>query len=80
MDSGLASLRGETDYFNHIGAAFASGFIFKSTAGLRPAFLTGSILASVVSSYGIYDKMSSGAWTVPSISALSPGQLQKQSA
>ena len=55
IDNTLEALRGTNDYYNHIGSAFLSGFIFKSTAGLKPAFLTGSILASIVSSYGLYD-------------------------
>lgn len=62
IDSSLGLVRDKSDYYNHISAAFLSGFIFKSTAGLRPAFLTGSILASVVSAYGLYDVWSSGGF------------------
>ena len=36
-------------------------------AGLRPAVLTGSRLASIVSSYGLYDKMSTGELRMPSL-------------
>ncbi|KAI9017503.1 hypothetical protein BC832DRAFT_527197 [Gaertneriomyces semiglobifer] len=57
LDSAFEALRGgESDYYNHLGAAFTSGFIFKCTAGLRPAILTGSILASVVGTYGVVDQ------------------------
>jgi import inner membrane translocase subunit TIM23 len=68
IDSSIGLVRNTSDYYNHISAAFLSGFIFKSTAGLRPAFLTGSILASVVSVYGVYDKWSSGEFFKPSAS------------
>ncbi|EGF77785.1 hypothetical protein BATDEDRAFT_91477 [Batrachochytrium dendrobatidis JAM81] len=55
MDNTLSMIRGKSDYFNHISAAFASGILFKSTAGIRPAVITGSILASIVSGYGIFE-------------------------
>jgi hypothetical protein len=63
IDSSLGLVRNTSDYYNHVSAAFLSGVIFKSTAGLKPAFLTGSILASVVSVYGLYDKWSSGEFS-----------------
>ncbi|KAI9201793.1 Tim17/Tim22/Tim23/Pmp24 family-domain-containing protein [Polychytrium aggregatum] len=52
MDTWFGSIRGQSDYYNHIPAAFITGFIFKSTAGLRPAAIMGSLLASVVAGYG----------------------------
>ncbi|KAI9000278.1 Tim17/Tim22/Tim23/Pmp24 family-domain-containing protein [Gaertneriomyces semiglobifer] len=58
---------GQADYYNHIAAAFTSGFIFKCTAGMRPAVLTGSILASVVGAYGVFDTLKSGGMTIPKI-------------
>ncbi|KAJ3120689.1 Mitochondrial import inner membrane translocase subunit tim23 [Nowakowskiella sp. JEL0407] len=54
LDSGLSRLRdGKSDYYNHISAAFLSGFLYRSTAGIRPALFAGWIMASVVSAYGI---------------------------
>jgi hypothetical protein len=47
-----ASIREKDDYVNHIGAAFTSGMLFKCTAGLRPAILTGGILSAAVATYG----------------------------
>ncbi len=40
-------------------------------AGLRPALLTGTLLASVVSVYGAYDKYSSGEWKGFSVAPIS---------
>lgn len=51
IDSAFASLRGKEDYVNHVGAAFTTGFIFKSTAGLRQAFTSGALLSGVVLIY-----------------------------
>ncbi|KND03196.1 protein transporter TIM23 [Spizellomyces punctatus DAOM BR117] len=67
LDNAFEMIRGESDYINHISAAFTSGFIFKSTAGLRPAFLTGSILASVVGSYGLWDKLRTDGLRLPTV-------------
>jgi hypothetical protein len=53
IDSAFASVRETDDYINHVGAAFTSGVLFKSTAGLRPAVLTGTILGAAVMSYGV---------------------------
>ncbi|KAJ3272058.1 Mitochondrial import inner membrane translocase subunit tim23 [Terramyces sp. JEL0728] len=58
IDSIFESIRGKTDYGNHIAAAFTSGFLFKSTAGLRPAVLTGTILSSAVGAYGFFGYLS----------------------
>ncbi|KAH6565956.1 hypothetical protein BASA82_001206 [Batrachochytrium salamandrivorans] len=55
MDNTLGMIRDKSDYLNHIGAAFASGVLFKSTAGARPALITGSLLATIVSAYGVFD-------------------------
>lgn len=53
LDNTCELLRdGTKDYWNHVGSAFASGFLFKCTAGLRPALITGSLLGSAVSAYG----------------------------
>ncbi|KAJ3145577.1 Mitochondrial import inner membrane translocase subunit tim23 [Geranomyces michiganensis] len=70
LDSGLEAARGESDYYNHIGAAFASGMIFKCTAGLRPALLMGSMFASVIGAYGVWDRFLSreDGLKLPSIS------------
>ena len=55
LDNLFEIMRNTSDYGNHIGAAFTSGFLFKSTAGLKPAVITGSLLASVVTSFGALD-------------------------
>ncbi|KAJ3324743.1 Mitochondrial import inner membrane translocase subunit tim23 [Boothiomyces sp. JEL0866] len=59
IDSIFESIRGKNDYGNHVAAAFTAGCLFKSTAGLRPAVLTGTILSSVVSAYGLFGYLSS---------------------
>jgi import inner membrane translocase subunit TIM23 len=52
FDNLYASLRDDKDdYVNHVGAAFTSGFLFKSTIGLRQAMTSGLLLSSVVLSY-----------------------------
>eukprot|EP00842_Homolaphlyctis_polyrhiza_P005198 jgi/Hompol1/567/HPOL_002550-RA len=75
LDNTFSMVRGDkSDYFNHIAAAFASGVIFKSTAGIRPALVTGTILAATVSSYGVLEVLtnaSSKATTVASGTTLS---------
>ncbi|RKO90260.1 Tim17/Tim22/Tim23/Pmp24 family-domain-containing protein [Blyttiomyces helicus] len=76
LDSGFELVRGTSDYYNHIGAAFTSGFIFKCTAGLRPAVLTGSILASVVSAYGMWDRGVGQTVSATVSSLLSRGEKQ----
>ena len=52
--STFASMRadGKSDYYNHVGAAFTTGFIFKSTAGMRQAFTSGALLSSIVLLWG----------------------------
>lgn len=55
IDSMYSYIRGETDYYNHVGAAFTSGYLFKVTAGQRPAIVTGALLASAVSAFGLID-------------------------
>ncbi|KAI9100539.1 hypothetical protein DFS34DRAFT_614914 [Phlyctochytrium arcticum] len=67
LDNTLELARGTSDYYNHIGAAFTSGLIFKCTAGLRPAVLTGSICASVVGGYGVWETITGGAVELPSL-------------
>jgi hypothetical protein len=41
-------------------------------AGFRPAFLMGSIMGSVVASYGLFDKINSGEMSLLKIKALVP--------
>ncbi len=53
-DTAFEAIRGKSDYTNHISAAFLTGFLFKSTAGMRPALLTGSLMAGVVGAYGLF--------------------------
>ncbi|KAJ3169664.1 mitochondrial import inner membrane translocase, subunit timm23 [Geranomyces variabilis] len=67
LDSGLEVARGESDYYNHIGAAFASGMIFKCTAGLRPAVLMGTMFAGVIGAYGIWDRFREDGLKLPSV-------------
>ncbi|KAI8905716.1 hypothetical protein PhCBS80983_g02610 [Powellomyces hirtus] len=68
LDNTFEMLRGgESDYFNHIGAAFTSGLLFKSTAGLRPAVLTGGILAGIVGAYGVWDNFKDNGLKMPSV-------------
>jgi import inner membrane translocase subunit TIM23 len=38
LDNGLESVRGTSDYYNHISAAFLSGFLFKSTGNFFKIF------------------------------------------
>ena len=45
----------KNDYFNHVGAAFTTGFLFKSTAGLRQSITSGALLSAVVLGYGGFD-------------------------
>ncbi|KAJ3310535.1 Mitochondrial import inner membrane translocase subunit tim23 [Boothiomyces sp. JEL0838] len=59
IDSIFEAIRGKSDYGNHVAAAFTAGFVFKSTAGLRPAVLTGAILSSVVGGYGLFGYLGS---------------------
>ena len=48
FDSLYEELRETSDYYNHIGAAFTSGALFKSTAGIRPALIAGTLLSGCV--------------------------------
>lgn len=56
IDLSIKELRGKSDYSNHVGSAFLAGLLFKSTAGVRPAFISGAIMASVVAGYGIWSR------------------------
>ncbi|KAI8812254.1 Tim17/Tim22/Tim23/Pmp24 family-domain-containing protein, partial [Cladochytrium replicatum] len=56
LDTAISKLRDDkSDYFNHLSAAFLSGLIFKSTAGIKPALTAGVLMASAVGSYGVYE-------------------------
>jgi hypothetical protein len=57
IDNLLEEIRETKDYYNHTAAAFLSGALFKSTAGIRPAFLTGGILSGVVLAFGAFDSL-----------------------
>ncbi|KAJ3293937.1 Mitochondrial import inner membrane translocase subunit tim23 [Borealophlyctis nickersoniae] len=72
LDNGLEYVRDKSDYVNHIGAAFLSGAIFKSTAGLRPALFTGILLSSIVGMYGLWDKISTDGLQLPSFKRAEP--------
>ncbi|KAJ3047153.1 Mitochondrial import inner membrane translocase subunit tim23 [Rhizophlyctis rosea] len=72
LDNGLEWYRGKNDYGNHIGAAFLSGLIFKSTAGLRPAVFTGALLATIVGAYGAYENVSANGIQLPTIGRKEP--------
>ncbi|KAJ3151170.1 Mitochondrial import inner membrane translocase subunit tim23 [Geranomyces michiganensis] len=67
LDNAFESARGESDYYNHIGAAFISGLIFKSTAGLRAAVLMGSMFSGVIGAYGIWDRFREDGLKLPSV-------------
>lgn len=54
-DYSIEKYRQKSDYFGHIGSAFLSGFLFKSTAGLRSAGVTGAMAASIVAAYGAFE-------------------------
>jgi mitochondrial import inner membrane translocase subunit TIM23 len=56
-DNLLEEIRETSDYYNHCGAAFLSGALFKSTAGIRPAVLTGGILSFSMMAYGAVEKL-----------------------
>lgn len=55
FDSIYAGIRDTKDYGNHLGAAFTTGFLFKSTTGLRQAVTSGLLLTSVVGGFGLAD-------------------------
>ncbi|KXS18958.1 hypothetical protein M427DRAFT_53428 [Gonapodya prolifera JEL478] len=63
MDSLLSKYRETQDWSNHIGAAFATGAIFKSTAGLRQSLTMGVLGASIVSVYGLTSSWWAGTLT-----------------
>ena len=48
------------NYKSHVTSAFITGCIFKSVAGLRPELIMGTLLASVVGSYGFYEMVRDG--------------------
>ncbi|KAJ3415703.1 Mitochondrial import inner membrane translocase subunit tim23 [Chytridiales sp. JEL 0842] len=55
LDNAFSSYRGVSDYYNHFSAAFLTGAIFKSTAGIRPALVAGTLMSSVVGAYALYE-------------------------
>ncbi|KAI8908964.1 Tim17/Tim22/Tim23/Pmp24 family-domain-containing protein [Gorgonomyces haynaldii] len=57
FDGLYSSIRGQEDSWNAILGAFTSGFVFKSTAGIRSATVTGALLASAVGSYVLVDNL-----------------------
>ncbi|TPX77260.1 hypothetical protein CcCBS67573_g01480 [Chytriomyces confervae] len=60
LDNLFSSFRGgKSDYYNHVTAAFLSGALFKSTAGLRPALIAGGLMAAVVGGYGLSETFNS---------------------
>ncbi|KAI9335461.1 hypothetical protein BDR26DRAFT_839308 [Obelidium mucronatum] len=59
LDNTFYSWRDTSDYYNHLAAAFLSGAIFKSTAGVRPALIAGGLMTGVVGAYGLWDKFGS---------------------
>jgi inner membrane translocase subunit Tim23 len=58
FDSLLNSIRKDkpNDYYNHVGAGFISGALYKSTAGLKVATLSGGIFAGMVALCGLGTK------------------------
>lgn len=60
FNSFIGSMRGKHDSVNSIAAGALSGMIFKSTRGIRPMMISGSIVASVA-----------GAWAVSNTKLLS---------
>lgn len=52
IDASLSYFRDTSDYYNHLSAAFLTGSIFKSAAGVRPALLMGSLLTVLASGFG----------------------------
>ncbi|KAJ3340675.1 mitochondrial import inner membrane translocase, subunit timm23 [Gonapodya sp. JEL0774] len=61
MDSLFGRYRDKQDYYNHIGAAFTTGLLFKSTAGLRQSLTMGALGVSIVSVYGLVASWSAGS-------------------
>jgi hypothetical protein len=55
FDNIYSELRGTDDYQNHLAAAFTAGYLFKCTAGIRPALISGSLLSSVVLGFWGYE-------------------------
>ncbi|KAL2916307.1 Mitochondrial import inner membrane translocase subunit tim23 [Polyrhizophydium stewartii] len=76
IDNALWTVRGKTDYVNHISAAFASGVLFKSTAGVRPALITGTMLASTVSVYGLFEYLTASRTTEPATATIADTRTQ----
>jgi import inner membrane translocase subunit TIM23 len=56
FDNLYEEIRETNDYYNHVAAAFTSGALFKSTAGLKPALLAGSILSGVVLGFAALER------------------------
>ncbi|KAI8842757.1 Tim17/Tim22/Tim23/Pmp24 family-domain-containing protein [Chytriomyces cf. hyalinus JEL632] len=74
LDNLFSSFRGgKSDYYNHVTAAFLSGALFKSTAGLRPALIAGGLMATVVGGYGLSETFNSTSAKATVKSALPAG-------
>ncbi|OUM62558.1 hypothetical protein PIROE2DRAFT_61820 [Piromyces sp. E2] len=58
FDTMLKNIRKDepNDYYNHVGAGFLSGALYKSTAGLKVATLSGGIFAGMVALCGLGTK------------------------
>ena len=53
INSTLGYYRGKHDSFNSVAAGGISGMIFKSTRGVRPMLISGSIVASIAGSWAV---------------------------
>ncbi|KAK9765708.1 Mitochondrial import inner membrane translocase subunit tim23 [Basidiobolus ranarum] len=53
FNSSIGAARGKHDMFNSIGAAAISGAIFKSTAGLRAAGISGGMCAALATAWNL---------------------------
>ncbi|TPX31084.1 hypothetical protein SmJEL517_g05505 [Synchytrium microbalum] len=72
IDSGLQEVRGVSDYYNHIGSAFVTGILFKSTAGIRPAAIMGTLLASIVGAYAVSEQVAENGVRLPTLGSVRP--------
>lgn len=57
FDALIAKARGEEDAFNSIGAAVATGMVFKSTAGIRPIAIAGALGGTLATAYYFGEKL-----------------------
>ena len=62
INSTIGYYRGKHDAFNSVAAGGISGMVFKSTRGIRPMVISGSIVASIA-----------GTWAVSRIQSHGPG-------